>query len=249
MRIATKIVIDSETLEVLAREDYSYDGPVELCKGATQAQTQSQQASLQAQQQQNAFNTQLMSIFQQQFGQQQQVFNFLQNTLQPQVAAGGQGYTPAQLAALRTGASDTNAQQFQNAQQALNEVEAQHGGNDLPSGVNANLNASLAVQEAQTEAASQNQITQNNANLQQQNYWNALNALNGVGTEFNPIGYSGAATSGTGASSSAANAVSGAQNAITNANQSGFFGSLENGFGGALGKSLGGGNLGISMSF
>jgi hypothetical protein len=245
MRINTRIVIDSETLEVISREGYEYAGPVALCKGATAAQTASQQASLQAQQQQNTFNSQLMSLFKQQFGSQQQILNSLQSTLQPQIAAGGQGYTPAQLASLRTSASDTNAQQFQNAQQALNEQTAQRGGQDLPSGVNAALQENLDVAGAQQEANSQNAITQANANLQQQNYWNALGALGGVAQQENPLGYSSGATGGTEASAGAGNAVSTAQNAITNANNSGFLGSFEN----SLGKTLGGGGLSTVMSF
>jgi hypothetical protein len=230
MRITTKIVIDSETLEVLHRESYEYSGPVALCKGDSTAQA--------AEQQQATFNQQLMNIFTQQFGQQSGVLNFLQNTLQPQIQAGGQGYTPAQLAAQRTSASDTNAQQFQNAQQALNEQTAQHGGLDMPSGVNAALQQNLDVAGAQQEANSQNQITQANANLQQQNYWNSLNALNGVAAEFNPQSYASGATSGS-------NAVAGLSQANTAANNSGFTGAFES----ALGKTLGGGGLSTTMSY
>lgn len=199
MRITTKITLDMNTGAVLEHEFYEYQGTVALCKGDEVAE--------QSEQQQSAFDTQLMSMMQSQYGQQQQVYQYMKGILQPEIN-NPTGYSADQLTSMRTGATDANSDAFQNAQVALNNEENQkNGGSDLPSGTNSQLDAALLEQEAQTQAGSQESITSANANLEQQNYWAAMDALNGQEAQLNPLGYANAATSGSGAVANLSQAV------------------------------------------
>jgi hypothetical protein len=245
---STKIVLqmtDDPTVYIPVSKNFVvYNGPWELCGGGSSDPTQVEEEQSQAN-----FDNTLQSIFTQQYATQQSQLNYLKNQLQPQLAQGGQGYTPAQLAAQRTSASDTNATQFQNAQAALNNQETQaSGGSKLTgvSGANTEAEAGLLNAEAQTEAGSQNQITTNNANLQQSNYWNAINALNGVAAEQNPLGYSSAATNAASASASNANANT---NHITATNSLGSVLGALGGAAGAAGTAIGGIYCHIFASF
>lgn len=192
-----------------------------------------------AENQQMQFDQQLMSIFSQQYANQSGILNYLKGQLEPSITAGGKGYSDADLAAMRTSASDTNAANFQNAEQALNnKISMASGGSKLTgvSGAALESQAGLLNAEAQQEAGSQNQITEANANLKQQNYWAAINALNGVSAQVNPLGYASGATQGSGA-------VAGLSNAVTNANQSQLLGALGGIAGGGLaglGTAIGG---------
>jgi hypothetical protein len=81
--------------------------------------------------------------------------------------------------------------------------------------------------QAADKANAQNQITLQNENLKQQNYWAAINALSGNAAQVNPLGYSSASTG-------AANAVTGLSQANTAASGP-TFGSILGGVaGGAL---------------
>lgn len=186
--------------------------------------------------QQQQFDASLMQIFQSQYATQQSQLSYLQKQLQPGIDAGGIGYRPDELAAMRTSATDTNAAQFQNAQDALNNQVSQNSGGSKLTGVagaTTEADAALLNSEAQTQSASQQAITAANANLRQSNYWNSINALNGVAAEENPLGYASSATSGTGA-------VANASQAFTASNQSQLLGAL-GGIAGGVGSALGGG--------
>jgi hypothetical protein len=185
-----------------------------------------------AEQQQAQFDQQLMTIFQAQYGKQSATLSYLQGKMQPIIDAGGQGYSPTDLTAIRTSVSDTNAQQYQNAQVALNNKIAAAGGSKLAgvAGATIESQAALGAAEAQQEAASQNAVTQQNEQLKQQNYWNAINVLNGTAAQENPLGYSSAATSGS-------NSVANLSQAYTQSQQSGLMGAL----GGVIGGVAAGG--------
>ncbi len=137
-----------------------------------------------------SFMNTLQNAFSSQFATQQNTLNFL-NTKLTNMVNNPQGYSAPALAAMRTSATDQVAQQFQSAKRANQNTEFNRGAENMPSGVNAQINAGLDTEAAQTEAGAQNQITQANANLQQQNFWNATNALNGVASQYNPLGYAG----------------------------------------------------------
>lgn len=205
----------------LVRHDgsFEYTGLVSWCKGDPTAQA--------AEVQQQQFDQQLMNIFQQQYGKQSAITDYLTKQLEPVISKGGQGMSPDALAAARTSATDTLSNQFQGAQRAVNATEQR----DLPSGVNAQVSGSLMAQEAEQQSAAQNTITANNEALKQANYWNSINALSGNSAQINPLGYAGGATSGT-------NAVSNASQAVTSANGptlGAIFGSIAGGAGSALG--------------
>lgn len=214
-------------LRVAFARSVPYRGSWGFCKGDATAK--------QAESQQNAFNQQLMSIFQQQYGKQSAVLDFLTNKLKPMID-NPTGYSPEALAAMRTSATDTLSNTYQNAQKALQGKEFTQGGRDLPSGVNDQIDSALLSSEARDKGNAQNTITLNDENLKQSNLWNAMNVLSGnVAQQFNPLGYAGQATSGS-------NAVANLSEANTQANSSGFFGSLSKSLGSGLGGLLTGGN-------
>ena len=231
MRITINPRLDMETLTWVGNDGvYEWNGPVLSCKGDPIAQQQEQA--------QATFDNTLTNIFQQQYSNQQNQLQYLQSQMEPVIAMGGQGYTPTQLTSLETGATDTNSQQFQNAEAALNNQISQNAGGSKLAGVaGASIEAQAQLQnaEAQIQAASQQQIQQQNAQLQQQNYWNAVNALNGVAAQENPLGYAGAETGG-------ANAVTGLSQAVTSSNQSQLLGAL-GGIAGGIGGALSGTNF------
>jgi hypothetical protein len=177
---------------------YDYDGPLDLQKGDDTAK--------QAEKQQLAFDTSLMKIFQQQFGKQSQIFNYLKGKLQPLID-NPQGLSPEGLAAARTANTDQFSAAYQNAQRALNAKMATSGESTLPSGVGAQLNEALLNAEAADKATAQTQITMQNEQLKQQNYWNAVNGLTGQQAQLNPLGYANSATSGSGAVANLSQAV------------------------------------------
>ena len=135
---------------------------------------------------------------------------------------------------MRTQATDANAQVAQQAQRSVQNQEFNEGGQNLPSGVNSQINASIATGAAQQEAASQENITAQNAQLQNANYWNATNVLAGNAAANNPQSYGSLfnQAGSTGASLSEAN---------TAANQSQLLGAL-GGIAGGIGASAGGQN-------
>jgi hypothetical protein len=177
---------------------FDYEGPLDLQKGDSTAHD--------AEVQQMQFDKQLMTVFQQQFATQSNTLSYLKSKLQPQID-NPTGLSDAGLAAARTSSDDQLSQGYQNAQQALNAKMATSGESQLPSGVGAQLNSALLNAEAADKATSQNQITMQNEQLKQQNYWNAVNGLNGVAAQNNPLGYANSATAGSGAVANLSQAV------------------------------------------
>jgi hypothetical protein len=151
-----------------------------LCKGDNTAQEAEAQTA--------AFQQTLMNSYQQQYASQTNILNYLNSKMQTQINAGGQGYNPATLAAMRASASDQTASATQNAIRGSQNQQFNEGGENLPSGVNAQINAAIQTAGAQTEAESQQGITEQNAQLQNANYWNAVGTLGGVAGQFNPNG-------------------------------------------------------------
>jgi hypothetical protein len=221
MRVFTKIVWDAN-FSVLEQRSFEYDGPVARCKGDKVAK--------QAEADNAAFNRQLMTIFTAQFAKQTKTLDFLQGKLQPMID-NPTGASKGDLAAERTSATDNIATQFNNAQKALQTKQFALGGRDLPSGVNEMQGEALASDAASQTADAQSKITQQDELLKQNNYWNALNVLNGQSAnQENPLGYAGAATSSAGS-------VAGLSEAVTQANQSQLLGAL-GGIAGGVGTAL-----------
>lgn len=191
-----------------------------------------------------AFATQLQSIFQTQFSQQQDIFKALTTQLMPVLQT---GWTPAAQAATQTAALQGTATQFQNAQRALNQQLAERGSaaSTLPSGTVANLLA--GIDTAQATAQSNNLL--NIAMQGQQNQFTAANLLAG------PVG-----SYGNSLPSSAGAFLNANQQAFTEAKQSSwgnFFGGLLNSAvqgaagaltGGLAGNIFGGGGSSIAQT-
>lgn len=142
------------------------------------------------------FTNSLMSTFKTQFANQQDILKFITGKMEP-IINNPQGFTPEQLAAMNTRNVEGSATSFANAEKATNELTAGRG-NGLPSGVSAQISAENANDAARQEATGENQIALENAEQQQNNYWNALNVLGGASAQENPLGYAGAANSGSG---------------------------------------------------
>jgi hypothetical protein len=166
------------------------------------------------QQSQAAFTGTLQNSFSQTFAQNQQILGSLSSTLQKAIA-NPQGYTPAEMAALRTNATDTVANSTANAQRAAGAYNSAHGGADLGSGVAAQISGQATQAGIQANSQAQNQISVANAQQQQQNYWNAIGGLTQVGAAYNPTGYAGAETG-------AANSTTGASQAVSAEQQQGW---------------------------
>jgi hypothetical protein len=171
------------------------------------------------------FQSQLMATFNKQFAAQSDILNFLKGTLEPQIT-NPQGYGADALAAMRTSATENISGQYDNAQKSLQNQQFALGGRDLPSGVAEMQMGALKQGQASDTSAAQNNITLNDANLKNSNYWNSVNALNGVAAEQNPLGYAGASTS-------AGNSVANLSQAFQASKQSQLMGVLGGAVGGA----------------
>ena len=224
MIITTRITW-SWTGELLEHQWFEYSGTVDLCKGDNTAK--------QAEQQQMAFQQQLMQVFSAQYGKQSAQLDYLNSILKP-IAENPRGYDPATLTAMRTSASDTIAQNTAQAKQAIQaDMAARGGGTGLPSGVDAQISAQLANSSAAQQAAAQRDITVQDANLKQVNFWNAIQGLSGNTGMLNPIGYAGSANQ-------AGGTVANLSQAVTASQQSGWLNAALGGLGGAAGGFLGG---------
>lgn len=181
---------------------------------------------------QASFNSTLQGAFAKQFSAQTDVLNYLKGTLEPQIK-NPTGLDQATKSAMNTNVIDNAATTYQNALKGVQARTAGQGGpTALPNGVQAQVAGQLAGQEAGTESQGLLGVQQQDAALKQQNYWNAVNGLNGVASQTNPLGYAGAATSGS-------NAVAGLSEAYTQSNQSQLLGAL-GGIAGGAGTAFGG---------
>jgi hypothetical protein len=164
-----------------------------------------------SQQQQDNLNT-MSNEASQAFGQSSQVFQQLSSAFSPVLAAGpGQsGFTPAELANLKSQAITNTGVATRNAQQAAGERGAAQGGGTtiLPSGAQMGQNAAIAEAGAQQTAGELSNINLQNAQLGQQNWMNAAGVLSGATNTFNAsTGLANAATGAGSAAFSSANSI------------------------------------------
>jgi len=179
----------------------------------------------------NSFMKTLQSAFSSQFANQAGILGFLNNKLQAGIS-NPQGASPQALAAERTMATEGVAKDFAHATVAAQDQIAAHGGNGLPSGVDAQIRGQIAGQAATANSGAQNDITIANENLRQSNYWNAVKGETGVASLEDPLGYAGG-------SNNAAGAVAGLSNAYTSSDV--FGNAIAGGLGTGIGSALGGG--------
>ena len=151
------------------------------------------------------------------FGNSSQIFNDLTSSFAPVVAAGpGQsGYTPAELAGLRSQAITNSGSQYRNAAQAAGERSAAAGGGNalLPSGTEAAVQGNIAEAGAANTANQLTGINIQNAEVGRQNWLNAAGVLAGAPNVFNP------ATSFAGATTNAGNSAMSGANTVQQANR------------------------------
>lgn len=177
------------------------------------------------------FSKTLQGAFKTQFGARSKTFDFLTQTLTNNIN-NPQGMSPEALAAARTQATERTAGSFDQATKAVQGKMAAHGTNGLPSGVDAQILGSLSAAGAHDQASAQNDITLQNEDMKQKNYWNSVQDLEGVTAQQDPNGLAGGATS-------AADSVASLGSAYNTSKQSGFGAHLLNSFGDALGHTLG----------
>jgi hypothetical protein len=156
------------------------------------------------------FQSQLMNVFQQQYGSQTGILNYLKQTM-TNAMNNPQGFDAGTLAAMKTNAVDTATTQYTNAQKQLNNQQFAFGGENLPSGVNAMQQGALAQAQAGNVSNAMQNIDLQNANLKNQNYWNAASALSGTAAQYNPNGTAASANGAGGTTASLSNAVTASQ--------------------------------------
>jgi hypothetical protein len=226
--VATKIIVDMETLQVVCKESYVYKGPWDQCKGG-----QSKEAAAAATQQQgvaNQLSQQQLDMMRQQLGMQQSQLGKVNAAIDPILANGG--LHPDTEAALRSIAMNTLPQTYNNLYGALNNQLVQRGitgGSNAGSGDIARGFGYIGSQEAGQQANLLSQIP-----LQkEQGLYQALNAGLGVGNAYGNntalfnqggLGALGAANQALGVRQNAANAADQAS--------TGFWGSLVGGLAG-----------------
>jgi hypothetical protein len=242
VKVTTKIVWDMMTGSVLEHHWFDYAGTVALCKGDDTVKAQEQLNYKQSQQQLD-FNSQMMDLFKTQFAKQDAISQYLQGTLKPMID-NPQGYSPTALSSMKAQATDTLTNQYENVRKAAQTQQFARGGSDLPSGVDAQVNAGILQGQASDTAGALNGINLQNENLKQANFWNAISGLTGQQSLINPLGYAGAANQGSGTVASLGNSGASLSQAYTASQNSGLLGTV---LGGAFG--LGGALLGNTSLF
>lgn len=220
-------------------------GQLAWCKGAS-----AQQTSL-ANSQQNFYNT-LSADYNQQFANQNAILGTLRNSLAPIVQAGPNqfGFSKAETNNLNSQALQGTGQQYTNAAKSLGESQAAQGGGNsyLPTGAQAQQQATLAATGANQASNQLMGIQQAGYQQGYNQYQSAVNALGGVASQYNPTGYAGDATGAGNAAANEANQVAQLNNEASPWNLvGGILGgavgagldAFTGGIGGTLGKSVG----------
>lgn len=246
MKIYTHIVGSMTTGAIDIEDFFEYIGDTALCCGATPAQdvAQAGQASVFAQ---------LTNQAQQVFGASSQVFQQLQKTFAPTVAAGPsqQGFSPAENANLQSQAITQSGQAYRNAKAAVGNAGASEGGGNNPAlqtGVNAGTDAKLASSASENTANELSNITEKNYETGRANYDTAVSGLESSPNVFNPATSAGGAATGAGeASATTANQIASQNNSWVQA-VTGALGGVASAATGGVIKNLGGGGSGSGGS-
>lgn len=166
-----------------------------------------------------SFMNQLQGEYATEYGENQDVLNTLTSSLTPIINAGPnqQGYSPAELTALNSQATQGAGQAYQQEAQALGESQGAAGGGNvfMPSAATQAVKAGLGASAENNLSNQKLGITTNNYAVGRANYGNAVGALSGVPASIQSA-TSGAAGSVTGAGSAAASEA----NSIQQANDS-----------------------------
>ena len=173
-----------------------------------------QQQTYQAQ---AAFFNQLTSAYAQQFAGQTGILKELTSVYEPILQAGPSqaGFSPQELSALNTQATEQVSQNYASLQKALAAQQGAQGGGDVfvPSGVNEAIRAQLGTSAANELGSEQNKIQLANYAAGREQFNQATQALGGVAGMQNPIGYAGQATGAGEAAGKTAGDIASADNA------------------------------------
>jgi len=197
MYIYTKLRLDFEG-NILEQEGYEYNGPLAYCKGASKEEKAQAAQQAETSKKQAAFFDVMTASYNKMFEGQTAILGTLKKTFEPILKAGPNQYglSDAEDRAIRTQASETTAQSYKMAKQAVAEGRAaQTGDAFIPKGSDAQLDMQLASSAAAQESQQQLGITQKGFEVGRQQFKEAANALGGVAQQMNPIGFSGQASS------------------------------------------------------
>lgn len=174
MAFYTKIVWNSETLEIIERVGSGYVGTADLACGATRGQktAAAQEASVAG-----SLNTDFQKIF----GDNSNILKSISGALTPVVDAGPSqyGFSNAEDAALRTQGTAENASAARNATNAVRSSMAARGGGNtyMPTGSEAAIEGQLAESQAEKQADTQLGITEKGYDVGRQNFFQSTQDL------------------------------------------------------------------------
>lgn len=145
------------------------------------------------------------------------------------IAANPMGYTPTQLHTATTAINENTANAAKKALGSAAAFAASHGAADVGGGAIGQVAGEIGSEAAQSKAQQLSALSQQNEELKQKNFWNAISGLNSVGSE---LGGSGGTAIG-GATSTADSSVTAGSGALA-AQQAGWqnFGSVLSGVAG-----------------
>lgn len=197
-----------------------------ILEGRTVSGGKGDKVALDSEKAQASFTKTLQAAFTKQFANQQDVLNLLKTTLTPQLT-NPTGIDAATKTAMNSQVINQSATDTQNAIKASQAISASHGGaTSLPSGVDAQITGQIVASGNAEKDQGLTSVQQQDAQLKEQNYLAAINGINGVASQINPLGYASGANSGS-------DAVSGLSQAYTASNQSQLLGALGGVVGGA----------------
>lgn len=174
-RVWTEIVLSMATGEVLRESFFEYSGPVALCKDHGQ-DVANQQRQQELNMQTQAFNKQMAQL------------DKLNSDFGKYTQGAGQGYDPAQLAAMRSQALDQNALAYNGAGAGVRSALAARGsaGGDAPVGGDYTRGiASLEGAAASDRASTLTNIDLSNLQQALTNKFNAGSILSGNAATLN----------------------------------------------------------------
>lgn len=138
-----------------------------------------------------SFSSMLKSNYSTLFAEQKGVLDTINNSINPILTAGpnAHGMSGAELAARQATAVATSGAAAQQAEQAARLYSAGRGGgatSGVMSGIDAQIQGTIASQGAQAEASRLNQITAEDFQLGRENFWRAEGGASALAGELSP---------------------------------------------------------------
>ena len=177
MKITTKAVYNLETWALLEWEGYEYVGPVAL------ACSSGDPTAYNMEQTQAKMTATLNADYSLSFAHQMEIANQVQAKMEA-MASNPLGYTPPQLAQARTSINENTATAAKQAMGHAAAYAATHGSADIGGGVTGQMAGEIGTSAAMTKAGALANLSQQNEQLKQENYWRAIGGLSGTGEQF-----------------------------------------------------------------